>query len=144
MATNKEAYAMPDWAMFSGHATLSADGVVEVGGPGLTARLLSNVTAPVRAKARPSSAAPVAIVTDAWARMVPLKIEFVPRVAELPTCQKMLHALAPLIRMMFPPAPPLAVVVSEEATWKMKGLRGTLCASSVRFPELMLRDDVDL
>src|ERR1017187_4034058 len=103
MATNKEAYATPAWAMFSGHATVRAAGVVEVGGPGLTARLLSNVTAPVRARARPSSAAPVAIVTDAWAKMVPLKIEFVPRVAELPTCQKMLAAFAPPMRTTWLP-----------------------------------------
>jgi hypothetical protein len=68
------------------------------GGPGLTPVLESNVTAPVRAKARPFNAAPVAIETDAWAMMVPAKIEYVPRVAELPTCQKTLAAWAPPMR----------------------------------------------
>jgi hypothetical protein len=61
--------------------------------------LVSSVTAPVRAKALPLSATPVVSVTDAWAMIVPLKIEFVPRVAELPTCQKILAACAPFWRI---------------------------------------------
>jgi hypothetical protein len=68
--------------------------MVVIGAPGFTIELVSNVTAPVRAKALPFSTAPVATVTDAWARMVPLKKEYVPRVAEPPTCQKMLAAFA--------------------------------------------------
>jgi hypothetical protein len=78
---------------------VSVGGVVVVmGAPGLTIVLESNVTAPIRAKALPFSVAPVLIVIDIWARMVPLNIEVVPRVAELPTCQKMLAAFAPLMR----------------------------------------------
>lgn len=56
-------------------------------GVGTVMVLVSNVTAPVCANALPSSVAPVAIVIDANARMFPLKTEYVPRVAELPTCQ---------------------------------------------------------
>jgi hypothetical protein len=89
-------YATPAWAVLSGQVTVNAGGAPPItGGPGLTIVLESNVTAAVRAKALPFSAAPVKSETDAWARMVPLKMEFVPRVAELPTCQKMLDARAP-------------------------------------------------
>ena len=59
--------------------------------------LVSNVTAPFRASALPSRFTPVVIEIDVSAKMFPLKIEFVPRVAELPTCQKMLQADAPLV-----------------------------------------------
>jgi len=48
--------------------------------------------------------------------MVPCKTEFVPRVAELPTCQKMLEAWAPPARITCRPA----VVVRVDAIWKMK------------------------
>ena len=77
----------------------------------------ANVTAPVRASALPLSAAPVVTVMDACARMVPLKIVLVPRVAELPTCQKTLEATAPPIRTtaLLP-----AAVVSVLPIWKMK------------------------
>lgn len=59
--------------------------------------LVSIVTAPFRANARPSIEAPVVRVMEVNARMFPLKTVPVPRVAELPTCQKTLHALAPLM-----------------------------------------------
>ena len=52
--------------------------------------LVSNVTAPLRARALPFSVAPVVRVMSESARMLPLKVELVPSVAELPTCQKML------------------------------------------------------
>jgi hypothetical protein len=67
-------------------------------GPGAPAQdgtvmvLLSRVTAPSRARARPSISAPVSTVMDVWARMVPLKWEVVWIVAELPTCQNTLQA----------------------------------------------------
>ena len=59
---------------------------------------VSMVTAPFRARARPTTVAPVLSVMDVSARMLPWKVVLVPRVAELPTCQKMLQALAPLMR----------------------------------------------
>jgi hypothetical protein len=49
--------------------------------------LSSSVTAPFRASARPSRVAPVFMVIDARARMLPTKEVVVPIVAELPTCQ---------------------------------------------------------
>src|SRR3989442_12369017 len=61
--------------------------------------LESSVTAPVRANSRPSTAAPVVTVMEANARMFPLNTEPVPSVAELPTCQKTLAALAPPLRI---------------------------------------------
>src|SRR5438128_922092 len=60
--------------------------------------LESKVTAAFCASALPSSVALVAIVMEAYAMMVPLNAEFVPSVAELPTCQKTLAAVAPLVR----------------------------------------------
>jgi hypothetical protein len=49
--------------------------------------LLSKATAPLRAKALPVRVAPVFSVIDSRLRMVPWKIELVPRVAEVETCQ---------------------------------------------------------
>jgi hypothetical protein len=92
--------------------------------------LESKVTAPFRAKARPSTVAVVFSVIDVKARMFPLKVVFVPRVAELPTCQKTLHASAPLIR-----ATVLAdAVVNVLPIWKMKTALGSPWASRVTVP----------
>jgi hypothetical protein len=82
---------------------------------GLTTRLSSKVTAAVRANNLPLTVVPVVAVIDASARIVPLNTVPVPRVAELPTCQKMLHALAPLISL----TTALDDVVSvDESIWK--------------------------
>jgi hypothetical protein len=43
--------------------------------------LVSRLTAPFRARALPSSVAPVFSVIDSRAMIVPLKLEFVPKVA---------------------------------------------------------------
>jgi hypothetical protein len=92
--------------------------------------LVSNVTAPLRANNLPSTVAPVFAVIDVKARTLPAKLEFVPRVAELPICQKTLHAWAPLMRTTR-----LAeAVISVEAVWKMKTASGFPWASSVRAP----------
>jgi hypothetical protein len=56
------------------------------------------ITAPVRAMALPSKVAPVSKVMDCIAISVPLKTAVVPKVAELPTCQKILAAFAPPVR----------------------------------------------
>src|SRR4029077_10473549 len=61
------------------------------GQEGTVTILVSKVTAPLRASARPFSVAPVLRVTSVSARMLPLKVELVPSTAELPTCQKMLR-----------------------------------------------------
>jgi len=64
-------------------ATVHADGAMT---------LESNVTAPDRASALPSSDALVVRVMDSCARMLPLRAERVPRVAELPIRQVTLQA----------------------------------------------------
>jgi len=91
---------------------------------------VSNVTAPFRANIRPSTFAPVVRVADANARIFPLKVEFAPSVAELPTCQKILQAWAPFVRtILLAPA-----VISVEAVLKMKTADASPCASRVRVP----------
>jgi hypothetical protein len=54
---------------------------------------LINVTAPLRASALPLSVAPLFMLMLCSAIMVPLNVVVVSSVAELPTCQKMLHLL---------------------------------------------------
>ena len=102
--------------------------------------LVSNVTGPYRAKALPSSVAPVASVIDVRASMFPLKTEVVPRTAELPTCQKTLAAWTPRLRMTWRPD----VVVRVDAIWKMKTALASPWASSVRSPDDISSEDVDL
>ena len=97
----------------------------------------SRVTAPLRASARPSTVSPVFTEIDVRARMLPLKAEFVPRVAELPTCQNTLQAWAPLVRMTL-----LAEsVMSVDGAWKMKTAFGSPPASSVSDPPTSSEDD---
>src|ERR1041384_4446537 len=75
--------------------------------------LESKVTAPFRANSLPSTAAPVVTVMEVNARMLPLKTEVVPKVAELPTCQKILAAFAPSLKITWRPV----VVVKVDAIW---------------------------
>src|SRR5687767_14859896 len=70
----------------------------------------SNVTVPLRARARPCRVALVAMVMLVRARMLPCIALKVPIAAELPTCQKTLQAEAPLIRTTLDAAGPEAVV----------------------------------
>lgn len=107
---------------------------------GMTTELAAIVTAPIRASARPFSVAPVFSVMDWSARIEPMKLDVVPIVAELPTCQKMFEALAPPLRITLRPE----VVVSVEAIWKMKTAFALPRASSVRSPEEIANEDVDL
>jgi hypothetical protein len=62
---------------------------------GMEIALVSIVTAALRARARPLTVAPVVRAMFVSARMLPLNAVVVPRVAELPTCQKMLQSCAP-------------------------------------------------
>ena len=73
----------------AGGTTGGTDGAAQVG---LLTGLVSKVTAPLRANTLPSTEAPVFTVTEAEAKIVPAKLEFVPSVADEPTCQKILHA----------------------------------------------------
>lgn len=62
--------------------------------------MVSRVTAPVLASSRPSMLALVTAVMDCCAMIVPTKRELSASVAELPICQKTLHAVAPPVRVM--------------------------------------------
>ena len=96
--------------------------VVVVGGGGLVSHegvtkvSSSRVTAPLRASARPITWVPVVTVTDVSAMIVPSKVDVVPSVAELPTCQKTLQAKAPFTTLTLLEE----AVMSVEAIWKMK------------------------
>ena len=98
---------------------------------GATMKAESMVTAPLRARARPSMVVPVFRVMEARAMMVPSNAELVPRVAELPTCQKMLQGSAPLMRRMVLSG----AVTRVEPAWKIQKASGLPAASSVRVPE---------
>ena len=76
--------------------------------------LASKVTAPLRAKRRPVTVAPVVAEIDVSAITVPTIVDPVPRVAELTTCQKTLHGLAPLIS----DTTLLEPVINVLAAWK--------------------------
>jgi len=98
------------------------------------------VTAPFLANALPSSVAPVLNVMDCITKTVPLKTEVVPKVAELPTCQKMLEANAPPVRITLRPD----VVVSEDAIFIIKTAFEIPFASKVRSPDDTASEEVDL
>jgi len=98
--------------------------------------LVSRVTAPVRASARPTMLAPVLRMMLAWARMLPRNSVVVPSVAEEPIRKKTLHAAAatgtvPEFRMTTREA---AAVVRVEPVLKIKVEVGLPWASSVRVP----------
>src|SRR5581483_5375157 len=99
--------------------------------------LESIVTAPFCASARPERLAPVVSVMLVSARMVPTKVVPVPRVAELPTCQKTLQPLPPLMTR----TDAFDAVVSVLPIWKMKAALGSPCASSVSAPESCADDE---
>ena len=61
--------------------------------------LVSRVTDPFWASSLPSTVVPVTAVNDVNAKIFPMKEVDVPRVAELPTCQKILHDWALLLRL---------------------------------------------
>jgi hypothetical protein len=72
--------------------------VVVVRHVGVVMALSSRVTAPFCAKTRPVTGTPVSSVAEVNAKMFPTKlVVWVPRVAELPTCQKTLHAWTPFV-----------------------------------------------
>ena len=109
--------------------------VVVVGGvagaqPVLVMTLSSSVTLPLRASARPWTVAPVCTEIDVRARIVPMNAVPVPSVAELPTCQNTLHALAPLISttLLF------EAVISVDPAWNRNTESDWPCPSRVRVP----------
>ena len=78
--------------------------------------LASIVMAPVLVNALPVRVAPVLKEMDSIAMTVPLKSQVVPKVAELPTCQKILEADAPPAKITLRPD----VAVNEDATCIIK------------------------
>src|SRR4029077_1942445 len=91
----------------------------------------------------PVTAAPVLIVILVTARMFPWNMDVTPSVAEVPTCQKTLPALAPPARITCE----LVAVVSVDPIWKMKTALGLPCASSVTLlpgPAPDIKTDVEL
>ena len=101
--------------------------------------LLSRVTAPFRANTRPATVALVCTVAEVNARMLPTKVVSVPRVAELPTCQKTLHGDAPPISLTVL----LDAVIKVDPAWKMNTALGSFCAFRVTVP-VRLSADADL
>ena len=99
-----------------------------------------SVTEPFRAIARPFSVAPEPIETVVKAMMFPETLEFVPSVAELPTCQVIREACAPPLRMTWRPTS----TVNEEAIWKTNTAFELPPASSVTSAEVISSVDVDL
>jgi len=83
--------------------------------------LVSMVTAPVCASSLPWIVAAVVAVMLAEAMIVPTKCVPVPSVAEEPTCQKTLHACAPLTSKTVV----FASVISVEPIWKMNTALGS-------------------
>ncbi len=63
--------------------------------------------------------------------ILPTKSEFVPMVAELPTCQKTLQAAAPLITLTVL----LEAVIRVDAIWNIHTALGSPSASSVSVPD---------
>src|ERR1044071_8491519 len=106
----------------------------------MTMALPASVTAPFLANALTSSEAPVLKEIDCMAMTVPLKTEVVPNVAELPTCQMMLDANAPPLRITWRPD----VVVSVDAICIMKTAFGFPFALKVRSPDEIDSEEVDL
>src|SRR5665811_967586 len=83
--------------------------------------LRSSVTAPFRANNCPCTVAPVFAEMDVKAKMCPTKLEFVSKVAELPTFQKIRQNRAPLRRLTLLPD----AVLSVEAVLNMKTALGS-------------------
>lgn len=111
-------------------------GVVVVVDPGVVAQIplvmvfVSRVTAPFRANNCPCTLAPVFAAMDVKAKICPTKLEFVPKVAELPTFQKIRQKRALLMRLTLLPA----AVMSVEVVLNTKTPSGSPWASSVRVP----------
>lgn len=103
---------------------------VDVEQSGLVITLLSSVTAPARASTRPWTVAPVFSVAEVCARIVPMKLVVLSRVADDPTCQYTLHALPPLMNLTLL----LGAVTNVVPALKMNTAAGSPWAFKVRLP----------
>lgn len=104
--------------------------VVVVGQFGRIMELLSRVTCPLRASTRPATVEPVCTVASVNAKMFPTNVVWVPRVAELPTCQKTLQGSTPLISITVL----FDAVIRVDATWKMNTASDAFSPSNVTVP----------
>src|SRR3990170_2511036 len=93
-------------------------------------RSLIRVTWPFLASARPVTVTLSFIVMDVRAMMVPTKVEPDPSVAELVTCQKTLHALAPLMSATVLDD----AVMRSDVAWKTHTELGSFWPSRVSVP----------
>jgi hypothetical protein len=79
---------VPPALIVAGLKALPSVGAVGTAQAEMVTALESIVTAPFCARARPDTVASVVSVILVRARIFPMKVELVPIVAELPTCQK--------------------------------------------------------
>jgi hypothetical protein len=100
----------------------------------------SIVIEPFLANALPSIVAPVLKLIDSSAIIVPLNIEVVSKEAELPTCQKILEANAPPLRITLRPEE----IVRDDAICMMNIAFEFPFASNVRSPDDIDNEEVDL
>ena len=105
-------------------------GLVAAAQNGVVMSLSSSVTAPLPARARPTRSAPVFMVIEVSAMMLPTRSLFEPSVAELATCQNTLHGEAPLRKttVLF------EAVINVEEIWKMNTAPVSFCELSVSSP----------
>ncbi len=92
--------------------------------------LVSRLTWPLRASTRPDTVVPVCTEIEVSARTEPTNVVLVPSVAELPTCQNTLHALAPLISLTVL----FDAVIKVDPAWKMNTDAGLFWPSRVTVP----------
>jgi len=104
--------------------------------------VLVKVTAAFLARTLPVIVAPESSVMDVKASKFPLKDVLAPNVAELVICQNIFLACAPFLRMTLPPTPP--TVVNADPTWNIQTAVESPCASRVKSPDSIKREDVDL
>ena len=120
--------------MVAGLNALASEGAIGVTGVTVQAVMPtvfeSSVTAPVRASARPDNVALVLRAMLVSARIFPMNVVPVLSVAELPTCQKMLHSWPPLMRI----TRELTSAMSVLGIWKIQTAFGLPSASSVSVP----------
>jgi hypothetical protein len=105
--------------------------LIDSSGGAMEMELVSRVTAPLTANARPSAMlAPADTVMLVFARIFPANAVFAPRVAEVPTWKNTLSPWAPLIRL----TDELAAVINVVPIRKSKDAFGLFWASRVSAP----------
>jgi len=86
---------------------LKLDAAMQAGGVLIV--VLMSLTSPFRASSRPVTSVSSPVSMSVSAITVPTIVESLPSVAELPTCQNTLQALAPFIKLTTLPEPVIRV-----------------------------------